>query len=247
MANPQKENGYTKIANEIMEALMKINLGSYQSRLLWAIFRKTYGFNKREDWLSNSQLVKLTGLRKQHISRTKKELIERKMVTWSGNKIRFNKDYSQWCELPKSVTIKKVTNLGNGVTDLGVKVTCTGEHKRNITKETYTKEIFTNVNTGKPEKKPQKVEYGNKEINDLLKAIKMKVGIEKFADTQKWQRIYGKHCLSLMVKITSVEFSRRLDILLEDSFKRKRMNELKYIYEQVGAFIEPQPIGRIIS
>ncbi|MFX1536788.1 MAG: replication protein [Promethearchaeota archaeon] len=149
MANPQKENGYTPIANEIMEALAKINLSSYQFRLLMFILRKTYGFNKKDDWISNSQIVGGTGIRKQHVSRTKKELMERKLVTLSGNKIKFNKDCSQWCELPRQVT---VTNIGDGVTYPGSKVTSSGEHKRKYTKETYTKDSNS--------KKPIKIEKG---------------------------------------------------------------------------------------
>lgn len=154
MANPQLEDGYTKIANETLEALAKINLSSYQSRLLFVIFRKTYGFGKKDDWLSVSQLVELTGLRKQHTSRAKKQLIDRKIVTSRGNKVQFCKDYSQWCELPKSVTNKKVTNTGvevtnrgSGVTNRGSKVTNTGEHKRNYTKETITKETIQKKGT----------------------------------------------------------------------------------------------------
>ena len=116
MASPQLENGYIPIASEIAEALMKTNLSSYQYRLLWCIWRKTYGYKKNEDWISNSQLVELTGLKKQHVSRTKNELVERKMVTSTGNKVRFNKNYTQWRELPKKVTKKKVTNSGSRVT-----------------------------------------------------------------------------------------------------------------------------------
>ena len=37
MASPQKEHGYTPIANEIVEALMKINLSACESRVLWFI------------------------------------------------------------------------------------------------------------------------------------------------------------------------------------------------------------------
>jgi phage replication O-like protein O len=232
MNNPQIENGYTKIANEIIEALMRINLSSYQSRLLWAVFRKTYGFNKKEDWLSNSQIVEMTGLRKQHVSRAKKELIERKIVTSTGNKIQFNKDYSQWCELPKPVAKEKVTDSSNAVTDSGYNSNqYRGTQKK---KETYTKEI------SKDTEKSEKIEYGNEEINNILKAMKLKIGVEEFADSQKWQRIYGKHCYNLMQKITPEEFSRRLDILLKDNFKRKRMNEIKYVYGQVKGFIEPK-------
>ncbi|HUX59203.1 MAG TPA: replication protein [Bacteroidales bacterium] len=139
--SPQAENGHIDIANEIAEALMRTNLSSYQSRILWAIWRKTYGWHKKEDWISNKQFVELTGLRKQHVNRTLKELKERNIVTNSGYKIAFNKTYTQWRELPKQVT---VTSTGNKVTNSGYKVTCTGAHKRNLTKETITKEnIYT--------------------------------------------------------------------------------------------------------
>ena len=133
MANPQLENGYTKIANEILEALSKINLTSYQSRLLFVIFRKTYGFNKSEDWISNSQLVAETGLLKGNVSRTKKELIARKIVISIDNKIKFNKDCSQWRELSNQITVIK---RDNGVINSDKKVISLEGHKRNITKET---------------------------------------------------------------------------------------------------------------
>ena len=139
MTSPQLENGYTKIANEILEALATINLSSYQSRLLWVVLRKTYGFNKKYDWISNSQIIVATGLKKGHVSRTKKELIQRRIqVTSSGNKIAFNKNYKQWRELPKKVT---VTSTGTPVTNTGTKVTSRGGHKRNYTKKTSTKDI----------------------------------------------------------------------------------------------------------
>lgn len=115
-ASPQVENGFTRIANEIAEALMRTNMSGYQGRVLWAILRETYGFQKKEDWISNSQLVEMTGLRKQHVSRTMKELLERHIVTKSGYKVGFNKDYTQWRELPKQVT---VTNSGYRVTKNG--------------------------------------------------------------------------------------------------------------------------------
>lgn len=127
MANPQLEDGYTRIANELMEALMRTNLNAYQSRILWAIWRITYGFHKIADWIANRQLVDMTGIHKAHVSRTISHLIKRKIVTRSGNKIAFNKDYQQWRELPRLVTLPrqaaKVTKSGN-------KVTRSGGHKR---------------------------------------------------------------------------------------------------------------------
>ena len=68
MANPQIENGHAKIANEIVEALSRINLSPYESRILWVIFRKTYGWNKKMDKVPVSQISTMTGLPKQHVS-----------------------------------------------------------------------------------------------------------------------------------------------------------------------------------
>jgi phage replication O-like protein O len=115
--SPQCENGFTRLANEIIEALMRTNLSAYQSRILWAIWRETYGHQKKQDWISNSQLAEMTGIKKGHVSRTIKELLTRNIVTKSGNKIGFCKDYTQWRELPKLVT---VTNSGNKVTSSGI-------------------------------------------------------------------------------------------------------------------------------
>jgi phage replication O-like protein O len=131
MANPQLENGFFRIADEIADALMRTNLSAYQSRILWAIFRKTYGFKKKEDWISNTQMIELTGLRKQHICRSIRELLGRNLVTKRGYFIAFNKDYQQWRELPKGVTSHESNQSGlrlypNGVT----KVTKRGTDNR---------------------------------------------------------------------------------------------------------------------
>lgn len=117
-ASPQCENGYTRLANEIIEALMRTNLSAYQSRILWAIWRRTYGYHKTQDWIANRQLVEMTGIKKPHVSRTVSELIMRNMVTQAGNKVGFNKDYTRWRELPIRVT---VTPSGNKVTHRGTR------------------------------------------------------------------------------------------------------------------------------
>lgn len=157
MANPQVEDGYIRIANELVDAFARTNLSSYQTRILWAIWRKTYGWNKVEDWISNSQLVEMTGLRKQHVSRTVKELIDRNIVTKSGNKSGFNKDYTQWRELPKKVT---VTCRGN-------KVTYIGEHKRHYTKD---KSIKDTVERLDPTPYERIISYLNEKTGKAFKA-----------------------------------------------------------------------------
>jgi len=76
MANPQAEDGHVDIANEIVEILAKTYLSSYESQVLWAIFRKTYGWHKKEDWITNTQIAEMTGIAESHISRTLKKLIK---------------------------------------------------------------------------------------------------------------------------------------------------------------------------
>lgn len=143
--SPQLENGYTSLANEIVEQLAKTQLSGYESRYLWVLWRCTYGWHKTEDRISNSQFVEKTGLKKQHLWRTESNLIKRKIVTKNGYKISFNKNYSQWIEsdkLPKKVT---VTNSGTKVTNSATKVTKNGAHKRNPTKEILQKKQESDV------------------------------------------------------------------------------------------------------
>jgi phage replication O-like protein O len=110
MASPQIENGYTKIANELLDALCRINLSGHEWHVVHAIIRKTYGYNKKEDWITNTQIMKLTGQTQQKVSQAKRKLIEKKIVTENGNKISINKDYDNW---------SIVTENGNSVTENG--------------------------------------------------------------------------------------------------------------------------------
>lgn len=98
MTGPQLEDGFLKLANEIADALMWTNLSPYESRFLWCVFRQTHGFNKKDDWISLSQIVEKTGLHTTHASRSKAKLLARNIVTQSGNRISVNKYHTQWRE-----------------------------------------------------------------------------------------------------------------------------------------------------
>lgn len=121
MANPQLENGYTKIANELLEALAKTYMSSYEHQIIHYIIRKTYGYNKKSDWISLSQIAKGTGIHLPHVCRTIKKLNQRQIVTQIGNQhykhYALQKDHDQWHRLPKQVTLPKqvikVTQIGN--------------------------------------------------------------------------------------------------------------------------------------
>jgi len=151
MANPQKENGHVDIANEIVEALAKTYLSSRESQILWAILRKTYGWHKKEDWISGNQLVEMTGINKSHISRTLKRLINRNIIKKNGRKLGLQKNYEKWEKLPNGATSKKLPiqdkKLPNGATEVaqwGNKKLPNGANTKE-NKETLTKENIQEV------------------------------------------------------------------------------------------------------
>lgn len=113
MANPQKENGYVVIANEIIDALIRYRLPGEQRQILDAIFRKTYGYNKKRDAIALSQFVKMTGLKKPNIIRAIRGLLSKKIIfvikkdNASAHVYEFNKNYDKWVPLSKKITLSK--------------------------------------------------------------------------------------------------------------------------------------------
>src|SRR5262245_36096338 len=114
MANPQLENGFTQIAHEIMEALAKINLSPYESRAIWFILRKTYGWKKKRDWIALAQFSKGLNLDRRHVHRALKGLLSKLMIVISRDdknrpSYSFQKDYSKWkvssVEMTKSKSV----------------------------------------------------------------------------------------------------------------------------------------------
>ena len=138
---PQLENGYLKLANELVEAYTRSRIPGEAMQCLWFIIRKTYGFGKLEDAISISQFSAATGLKKQHAHRGISKLVELNLVTKNGDglivKYRINKDSSTWRLSPKKVTYpKKVTGVPKkGDSEYPKKVNTKEILKDNITKE----------------------------------------------------------------------------------------------------------------
>jgi len=110
----QKEDGYTAVSNEIMEALARFRIPGEQMQCLLVVLRKTYGWSKKEDIIANCQFCKATGLTKGNVSRALKSLIVNKIVIKKdNNKIptyQFNKNYQVWCRLSKKQPVIKKDN-----------------------------------------------------------------------------------------------------------------------------------------
>lgn len=116
MASPQLENGFTRISNELLEALSRARLSPAQTACLLCVIRKTYGYGKKADKIPLSQFCRATGLKKQNASRALKALCARKIIVISGDDrkaktYRINKDYEQWKLSSVAITDRKLSSV----------------------------------------------------------------------------------------------------------------------------------------
>lgn len=117
MANPQLEDGYTRIAHEIVEALARCAPGHGEMQVLWTVLRKTYGWNKKEDELSIGQIADATGLSRRMAIYCLQNLEAKRMITITRkrgrgikneiNSIGFQKNTDLWLVQEKSTQYKK--------------------------------------------------------------------------------------------------------------------------------------------
>ena len=103
MANPQLNDGYTSIANELLEQFMRLPLNGTQWRIIWTVLRYTYGFHKKSHELSVGFFEKSTSCQRKQIQRELNRLIEMKVLTVEGEasfsssrRISLNKNYDEY-------------------------------------------------------------------------------------------------------------------------------------------------------
>lgn len=90
------DDGYTRIANELLEAIAGADLTARQLKVMIAVIRKTYGFQKKLDRIADIQIAELTGLSRQNVNKAKKELLSMHCLMMDGNRIGPNKELSAW-------------------------------------------------------------------------------------------------------------------------------------------------------
>lgn len=90
------ENGFTRIANDLVLQLCKTDLNKRESKVMFAIIHKTLGFNKACDWVCRDQITELTGIAANHVSEVIKNLVERNILYRVGRSIGVNNVVSDW-------------------------------------------------------------------------------------------------------------------------------------------------------
>ena len=117
MANPKLENGYTRIAHELLEQIVLADFSGAEFKILFAIVRQTYGYQKKSAAISMMQFSDMCGLHETTVSKTMKKLIEKKVVEEVSSpgfakrrEVAINKNYTEW--LVKRLTVGQDATVG---------------------------------------------------------------------------------------------------------------------------------------
>ncbi|HHR4518657.1 TPA: replication protein [Salmonella enterica] len=162
------DDGYTRFANELLEAIASADLTARQLKVMLAYVRKTYGFNKKTDRIADEQIAQLTGLSRQNVNKAKKELISMNCLFMDGNQIGVNREVSAWqfskCLQVSNFVSKLETKNASKLETLNVSKLET--HKRHSlkTKENINKPPIS------PKKNSQKFDPLETELPDWLSA-----------------------------------------------------------------------------
>ncbi len=200
MASPQVENGHTRIANELLEALARIRIPGEARQVLDVILRKTYGFQKKEDSISLSQFSLFTGILKPNICASLKQLREMNLIIQkdnaTANMYSINKDYTSWRPLSKKIMKEQNSQQNQGLEGNNSIIQKDNEQKSIIQKdnESLSKKIPTKENIQKKIYSPNSDELRLSEL--LLSLIRSRKADFKQPNIQSW----AKH-IDLMIRI----------------------------------------------
>ena len=96
------ETEFIRIPNQFIEAVYKQYLRPNESKVFWFLIRKTWGWQKRSEFISLNQFEKELGIGKNKVSETLSILRKRRIVTQLGNKTyAIQTDISLWYDKPK--------------------------------------------------------------------------------------------------------------------------------------------------
>lgn len=92
----QLEDGFTRVANELLDAVMASGLSETELCVVLAVWRKTYGYNKKMDWVSNDQLEQMIAKHHTHCSTAKNQLVAKKVLVQEGRSVGMNTSIIEW-------------------------------------------------------------------------------------------------------------------------------------------------------
>lgn len=231
MANPQKENGYTAIANEILEQILWVkDLTITELKVLLYVLRKTYGYQKKEDQISLSQFQKGVLANRSLVCKTIKKLVSKRILLKQESVYKFNKNWEEWV-VSRQTLVSKQT-MGSVQAD-----------NRVVSSQTHTKETVTKENIQKKNNANalQANAWGNPEINEVMEFLKAQLGGTPDG-TIALNRRYAKFLLDRMKKdypekspVEQVKALIRFGS--QDKFHGKNITSFEYLYRNAQKII----------
>lgn len=149
------EDGYAKLSNMLLEAYAGADLTKRQFKVLLAILRKTYGWNKAMDRISDSQIAEIAKLPVKRCNETKLQLVRMGLIKQQGGMFGPNKNINEWC-IPQNEGISLKTG---DKTSLNLRESYPS--KQGDTKDTIQKKEIQDKNT-----MPEQVQAKQKKSSD---------------------------------------------------------------------------------
>ena len=179
MASPQKENGYTSIANELLEQFYSRRFSASQLKILLLVIRFTYGFNRKTATLSNTFIAAGTGMHEITVSKEVGTLLRdnvlklhKKPTFHNSRVIGINKDYESWLNHLELAEALRVSETGeNELADTLTK-------KENIRKTNIKKEKESAL---PGEASPKRYDDRGRELNEAGFPV-IDFGLSKYGD-----------------------------------------------------------------
>ncbi|WP_373326131.1 replication protein [Cronobacter turicensis] len=172
------DDGYAKLSNMLLEEYAGADLTKRQFKVLLAILRKTYGWNKPMDRISDSQISEIAKLPVKRCNEAKLELVRMGIIKQQGGMFGPNKNVSEW-RIPQNEGISLKTGDKKSL-----KLRESYPSKQGDTKDTIQKTINTTTplppeggdgQVSKPEKrKADRIDYQefllayNEEVGEML-------------------------------------------------------------------------------
>lgn len=245
MANPQIENGFTRIANDILKALSKIRIAGEPRQILDFIMLKTYGFHKKEDRISLSQFKDGTKLKHRAVCKAIDCLLKMNIIikrtsakkgTMSFSMYCVQKDYEKWKPVPKKALVPKKaqTSAKNGPQPVPFLA---------HTKDIFTKDILQKkyILSGKPDCALCRnvIDFLNKETDSHYKHTSKKTqGLIR----ARWNEGFREEDFYYVIKIKAAQWMNdndfrkflRPETLFSNKFEGYRNEKQKKTDDEIG-------------
>lgn len=186
-------NGYTKVANEIQQLKPRLRMSGREWQCFEAVIWLTYGWNKKQDRVTNTVIAELTGLSDTHVSDAIRALAERKIIFSQKQGmmklVGVNTELSGWI-LDKPKTGRKFPKTGKSFPESGKRFPKTVDTQ------------YKNKNSNKNPSSDDSLESPDKPISKFLSshpdafvysATGSKWGTEEDDRASRW--IYEKICV----------------------------------------------------